>query len=116
MPTPESPIQEFNPLGPSIVAPPQIVIADNVASEIYNRITNSTDARHTKIQIQNCGTTAIKYMINAVCSAAEFHGVLAAGTGADDGLGGILNLSLNRGIKTISLFHSAAYRAAVLKM
>lgn len=114
--SPESPIQEVNPLGPSLVAAHQIVAADNAASEIYNRDSVSTDARHRKIQIQNCGTTPIKYMLNNTCSADVFHGVLAAGTAEDDGLGGILNLNLDRGIRIISLFHGAAYRAAVLKM
>lgn len=116
MPSPESPILEFNPLGPSLVQPVQIVAADNAATEIFNRVTSTTDNRAHKIQVQNCGTNAIKYRLNGTCSAAEFHGVLAAGTAEDDGLGGILNLNLDRGITTISLFHGAAYRAAVLKM
>lgn len=46
-------------------------------------------------QIQNCGTVPVKYLISNTedCTALNFHGVLAACTAEDDGLGSILNLS-----------------------
>lgn len=46
-------------------------------------------------QIQNCGTVPVKYLIDNDndCTALNFHGVLAACTAEDDGLGSILNLS-----------------------
>ena len=114
--SPESPIREFNPLGPSVVMPVQLVSANNTASKVFDSINNSNDKMVRKIQIQNTGTTAIKYMLNETAAASVYHGILNGGTGAADGLGGILSLNLDRGIKTISLFSAGAYTAVILKM
>ncbi len=46
-------------------------------------------------QLQNCGTVPVKYLIDNQndCTAANFHGILAACTATDDGLGSIVDFS-----------------------
>lgn len=45
--------------------------------------------------IQNCGTTAVKFLIShdpsVLCNEQNFHGVLSACTTQDDGFGGVVN-------------------------
>lgn len=45
--------------------------------------------------LQNCGTVPVKYLVdnNSNCTDANFHGVLAACTAQDDGLGSIIDFS-----------------------
>jgi len=45
--------------------------------------------------IQNCGTVAVKYLVDNdnLCTEANFHGILAACSAQDDGLGSIVDFS-----------------------
>lgn len=45
--------------------------------------------------LQNCGTIAVKYLVDNdnLCTDANFHGVLAACSVQDDGLGSIIDFS-----------------------
>lgn len=47
-------------------------------------------------EMQNCGIVPVKYLIdnNADCTANNFHGILAAGTAVDDGLGSIRQFNI----------------------
>ena len=73
----------------TVVLPPNIVIANGVC------VTKRQGVAFR--QIQNCGTTVVKYLIdNAnLCTALNFHGILAAGSAVDDGLGSILQFNIN---------------------
>ncbi len=67
-------------------------------------------------QIQNCGIVPVKYLIdnNALCTANNFHGVLAAGSAVDDGLGSVLQFNITG--DRISVFvDSGAVRVCVLE-
>jgi hypothetical protein len=47
-------------------------------------------------QIQNCGTVAVKYLIDNEnnCTEQNFHGILAGGNAVDDGLGSVANFNI----------------------
>ena len=46
--------------------------------------------------LQNVGVTAVKYLVddNGLASELNFHGILAAGSAEDDGLGSVVNFSV----------------------
>lgn len=73
------------------VLPPRIVTANGVALD--QRLRPDGVAFR---QIQNCGTVPVKYLIDNEnnCTAENFHGILAACTAVDDGLGSVLQFSI----------------------
>ena len=68
-----------------VVRPPKIVAANG---EVLDK-----QFRAAFRQIQNCGTNAVKFLVDNVanCTEENFHGILAACTSTDDGLGSIAN-------------------------
>lgn len=46
-------------------------------------------------QLQNCGNTAVKFLVDNDndCTEQNFHGILAGGNAVDDGLGSIVDFS-----------------------
>lgn len=47
-------------------------------------------------QLQNCGTNAVKFLVDNVndCTENNFHGILAGGSAQDDGLGSVVNFGV----------------------
>lgn len=47
-------------------------------------------------QLQNCGTLPVKYLVSNTgdCAADTFHGILAACTAVDDGLGSVVQFGI----------------------
>lgn len=84
-------------------SPPEIKTgAQNAIVSVFDRGTNHSEKKLTKLFIQNLATTTAKYLINASAtsgnlgdsgapSASVFNGILAAGTAQDDGLGGVFS-------------------------
>lgn len=66
---------------------PALIIADGVALPAQKATLFRT--------IQNCGTVAVKYLVDNdnLCTDLNFHGILAACTAEDDGLGSIVDFS-----------------------
>ena len=70
------------------VQPPLIVEADG---EVFPK------RRHVAFRlIQNCGLTAVKFLVDDVndCTEENFHGILAAGSAVDDGLGSVYSFPI----------------------
>ena len=89
---------------------PNIVVANGVACPKRN---SGVVLR----QLQNCGSTVVKYLIdnNKLCDANNFHGILAGGAAADDGLGSVW--SFNGSADRISIYATTgAPRVAVLEI
>lgn len=66
-------------------------------------------------QIQNCGTTPVKYLAddNNDCSANNFHGILAPGSAIDDGLGSVAQFGVTP--TRVTVFSAGAFRVAVFE-
>ena len=82
-----------------------------VASDAYN----NPDASLKTLYIQNLGISPIKYAINSVASATNFHGIIASGNVVDDGKGMVVNILYPSTTTQISLFSATNYRASVIK-
>lgn len=67
-----------------VVLPPRIVAANGTALEKKNR-------RMAFRTIQNCGIVPVKFLVDNVndATALNFHGILAACSAEDDGLGSV---------------------------
>lgn len=76
-----------NPSIASGVAGPNLIVANGVAL--------LKQSKTLFRQIQNCGTVPVKYLVDNdnLCTDQNFHGILAACTAQDDGLGSIINFS-----------------------
>ncbi len=86
-----------------IYAPSLIIQATGAAYDL------ELDVSKTYVIIlQNCGITNIKWSIDSTSQTDSFHGVMAACSVADDGLGGILTLPALSGKNRISLFSDGA--------
>ena len=55
--------------------------------------------------IQNVGTFPIFYALNTIAGPNEYHGILAAGNAAQDGLGSVVDLSRDS-VEYVSLYAS----------
>ncbi len=66
-------------------------------------------------QLQNCGTLPIKYLVSDVglCSADNFHGIMAACTAIDDGLGSVVQFGITG--ERVTIFSTGAVRVAVFE-
>ncbi len=53
--------------------------------------------------IQNVGTVPVLYSLGSTASSTNYHGVLAAGLNARDGLGSIVDLSNWKGSVSIAV-------------
>ena len=73
-----------------VVLPPRIVEADGIAL-------NKVSRRMAFRSIQNIGTVAVKFLDdnNELATANNFHGILAAGTATDDGLGSLQSFAIS---------------------
>lgn len=84
------------------VSTPHIV---SVSGTPANAFTNSTFTAREDVTIsrrfvrtlQNVGTTPVLYALGSTVATTNYHGVLAAGTDARDGLGSLVDLSNWRG-------------------
>ena len=95
------------------VDPPYLVSANAAAVQVFDK-SELQGRKLNSLVIQNTGTQAIKYSINqSDCSAVLYHGVIAGGSGAGDGLGGVLSFDLTP--QKVHLFAAGAYTAAVIK-
>lgn len=82
-----------------------------VASDAYNDI----NATLKDLFIQNLGVSTIKYAINSVASATNFHGIIPPGLAIDDGQGVMVNILYPATITQVSLFSVDNFRANVIK-
>ena len=66
-------------------------------------------------QLQNCGILPVKYLVadTGDCSADNFHGILAACTAVDDGLGSVVQFGITG--ERVTLFSTGAIRVAVFE-
>ena len=80
------------------VLPPRLVTANGVALAFRQGIVQRF--------IQNCGTVPVKFLISKdpadLATTDMFHGILAACTSVDDGLGSVLDFS--KVVGQISIF------------
>ena len=90
-----------------LVEPPNIVVAAGIALTDYNDCV----IRH----MQNVGTNALLIRIGAAPTIDNYHFVLAAGTAANDGLGGCVDLSRVRGNIYVAGADGAAPRVSTFQ-
>lgn len=67
-------------------------------------------------QLQNCGTNAVKYLVSNTgdCNEENFHGILAACSAVDDGLGSVQMFGITG--ERVTLFSaSGTHRVAVFE-
>lgn len=105
--TSEAAITKFNPaMRPQNIAPPFVkTLSAGVAFTIYDRTQNQ---KLLEGALQNVGTNPVLYCYNDDCTATMYHGVLAGGSAAKDGLGSVLNLDFTkRNITKLSLYSVA---------
>lgn len=90
-----------------VVRPPRIVTANG---EVLAK-----QSRAAFRQIQNCGTNAVKFLIDNVnaCTADNFHGILAGGSATDDGLGSVVNFGITG--DRVTIYAASAPRICVFE-
>jgi len=86
------PFVRVDNLSTSVVAP-QIVTVTGTAQYVFTASDVRTQGRVFVRTIQNTGTSPVLYAIGSVASASSYHGVIAAGSTARDGLGSVVDLS-----------------------
>lgn len=87
------PLTRINHLAYS-VSSPSLVTVTTTAQTVFTANATQDVGRVLVRTIQNTGTVPILYRIGTSdASAAAYHGVIAAGSVAKDGLGSILDLS-----------------------
>lgn len=75
------------------VQPPRLVQGLSGVSTLIFEAKDNIAIRY----MQNCGNMPVKYAINTEVAAESFHGILAGGTVADDGLASVIDLSRFKG-------------------
>lgn len=90
-----------------VVLPPAIVTTNGVALLKRNKMSFRV--------IQNCATTPVKFLVDDVnlCTAENFHGILAACTATDDGLGGAQSFGITGG--RVSIFSASTPRVCTFE-
>jgi len=113
--TPEAlSIPKLNPRLRNIPQAPYLEVgASGASKEIYNE---NTEARCSKIWLQNRSTATCLVAWNTAASPDSNHAILVGGSAEDDGLGAIMELDIQeRGIKSLSLYSASTLRVSVEK-
>lgn len=79
------------------VAPPQILTVTTTPQTVFVSNPSRTDGRVLMRTIQNVGTIAVLYAINATAATTNYHGIIAGGVNQRDGLGSVVDLGRVRG-------------------
>lgn len=75
-------------------APTNIVAVSTTPTAIFSSNTSLDQGRVLMRTVQNVGTVAVLYSINSTnVSSSAYHGVIAAGSVARDGIGSVLDLA-----------------------
>jgi hypothetical protein len=75
------------------VDPPSVVTVTTNAQTVITGNTATGEGRVLLRTVQNTGTNAVLFAINATVSLTNYHGILAGGVAVRDGLGSVLDLS-----------------------
>jgi hypothetical protein len=87
----------------NIVSDPSIISTTSNALALVT-ITNTWGNENIhKRTIQNVGTVPVLYCLGTTASATNYHGVLAPGSVARDGLGSVLDVSTWRGSVSVAV-------------
>lgn len=93
------------------VMPPRIIdLVANTSTTVFDsRVAGVYGDKKPvrKLVLHNLGITALKYAINTDAKAGDFHGILAGGNVADDGLGSQVDLSVDS-VEYVSVFSPGA--------
>ena len=101
-------LRDITATGTGVTRPPFIAV---INGEVLPR------SKNDRIRwLQNLGTSPVKWLANNTdnCSAALFHGVLAAGTAEDDGFGGMVDLHTIG--ERVTIYCAATPRVAVIRV
>lgn len=80
------------------------VIISTTTNAVVFDATVSTGPENTRTRtVQNVGTVPVLYRLGGTASDTEYHGVLAPGSAARDGLGSVLDVSTWRGSVSIAV-------------
>lgn len=90
----------LNHLATDVSSPSVITVTTNAQTLFSERLSGS-DGRVLLRTMQNTGTKAVIFAIGSTVSLTNYHGILAAGSVARDGLGSVVDLRNWRG--TISV-------------
>lgn len=97
------------------VSSPNVVTVTTTPQTVFTQNLALTDGRVLVRTLQNTGTTPVLYAIGATVTGTAYHGILAGGSVAKDGLGTVLDLSRVRG--TVSLMtESGTSTVAVVEL
>ena len=80
-----------------------VIISTTTNAVVFDATVSTGPERIRQRTIQNVGTVAVLYRLGGTASDTEYHGVLAPGSAARDGLGSVLDVSNWRGTVSIAV-------------
>jgi len=98
-----------------IVIPPLAIVAAAAAVNIYDQ--DAGDPPLQQLDLQNVGNGGtVKVMVNDTATAAMYNRILAADTGAGNGLGGAWSIPMGPNVKKVSVFSTGGTTLAIFKV